>query len=208
MLDKVWPWTKLANSSTSHIFMTVSSASNALMTVQQMQKTLRQLFKYRQCISGTFDIFSNITLKLFTDSSGLGYAACFVDQWFFGEWSSQWWKDQHIMILELYPIVLALEVWGELLQNKRIMIMTDNQALVPVINKQTSKDPTAMILVRRLVLSCLKNNILFKAEHVPGVLNGPADALSRLKIDTFRKMCPNAANQPMPIPPLPYHLSL
>jgi hypothetical protein len=68
----------------------------------------------------------------------------------------------------------------------------DNIAVVYIINKQTSKDPTIMILVRRLVLPILKFNILFKASHIAGIKNIAADQLSRLqtailseKLDTF-----------------------
>jgi hypothetical protein len=43
-----------------------------------------------------------------------------------------------------------------------------------------------MIFVRRLVLACLKFNILFRAKHVPGAKNTLADALSRLQVSKFR----------------------
>ena len=52
---------------------------------------------------------------------------------------------------------------------------TDNAASVDIINKATSRDVTVMIFVRRLVLACLKYNILFRARHVPGVKNVLAD---------------------------------
>ena len=39
-----------------------------------------------------------------------------------------------------------------------------------------------MILVRRLVLALMTYNILFSAEHIPGMLNILPDLLSRLQI--------------------------
>jgi hypothetical protein len=48
------------------------------------------------------------------------------------------------MLLELYPIVLALKIWGSELMNKRLVIHTDNMALVAVLQKLTSKDALAM----------------------------------------------------------------
>ncbi len=57
------------------------------------------------------------------------------------------------------------------MRNQRIIFFTDNAALVDVINKTTSRDPVIMGLVRRLVLACLKFNILFRAAHVPGLEN-------------------------------------
>ena len=47
-----------------------------------------------------------------------------------------------------------------------------------------------MFFVRRLVLICLKYNIVFKAKHVPGSKNVLADSLSRLQVDTFRRLAP------------------
>ena len=157
-------------------------------------------------------IFSNSDLKLFTDSSLLGYGGHFFHplanctEWFFGAWSS-WWQEQNIMILELYPIVIALECWGPVLENKRLLILTDNQALVSVINKQTSKNLTVMILIRRLVRSCLKHNVLVLADHLSGVQNFLSDALSRLQVSRFLSQCPTAAAEPIRIPELPPSLN-
>jgi len=53
-------------------------------------------------------------LTLFTDAAGsLGYAAIFGKHWRFGQWSSAW-KQFNITILEFFPIVLAIEIWGPL----------------------------------------------------------------------------------------------
>ena len=59
------------------------------------------------------------------------------------------------MMLELYPLVVVLEVWGRQLQNKRLTLFTDNMALVAVLKKQTSKNKINMVLMRKLVLVCL-----------------------------------------------------
>lgn len=47
-----------------------------------------------------------------------------------------------------------------------------------------------MAFVRKLVSICLHYNILFKAKHIPGVLNEMADALSCLQVRTFRRLAP------------------
>lgn len=58
----------------------------------------------------------------------------------------------------------------------------NNIAVVHVINKNTSKDPHLMTLIRHLILLSLQHNIHFIAKHVPGVLNTAADMLSRLQV--------------------------
>ena len=149
---------------------------------------------------------SNHDIHLYTDSSGsLGYGAIFGSEWFSGAWSD-WWVGQNIMMLELYPIVIALQVWGPSLQNKRLTLFTDNMALVAVLNKQSSKDKLTMCLVRKLVLLCLQNNIVLNANHVRGIFNQFADLLSRLQIGKFKRICTWANPSPTPIPELPSSL--
>ena len=104
----------------------------------------RTIFMAEQWLSST-------SLNLFTDASGtLGYGAVLGSSWVYGAWSPQW-VSQNITLLELYPIVLAVQIWGNRLTNGRIIFHTDNQALVPIINKQPSPAPVAQWLARRTV---------------------------------------------------------
>lgn len=142
-------------------------------------------------------------LNLFTDASTtIGYGAVFGSHWFSGIWDDEW-KCQNIAILELYPITLAVEIWGPHLKNQFINFYTDNMSLVSIINKQTSKNPFLMSLVRRLVLSCLRNNINFRSFHIMGSKNILADALSRQEMQKFHKYAPWADPVPAQIPTLP-----
>ena len=128
------------------------------------------------------------TLRLFTDASGaLGYGAIFGTEWCYGEWPGSW-KGLNIAILEFFPILLSVLLWGSKMRNRRIVFFTDNEALVHVINKASCRDTVLMGFVRRLVLACLNFNILFRARHVPGVHNELADSLSRLQVHRFRQL--------------------
>lgn len=74
-------------------------------------------------------------LQLYTDSSGtLGFGAIFGSDWCYGKWPREW-QHINITILEFYPIVLSLCLWGKFMSNKCITIFTNNAALVSVINK-------------------------------------------------------------------------
>ena len=73
-------------------------------------------------------------------------------------------------------------MWGHAWANKSVCFFTDNEALVPIINKQTSRDPHTMALIRPLVLACLRFNINFAACHIPGRFNIFADKLSRSQV--------------------------
>jgi hypothetical protein len=62
-------------------------------------------------------------------------------------------------------------IWGEQLKNKKIMFNIDNQSVVHIINKKSSKSVRVMSLVRHLVLSTLQYNIMIKALHISGISN-------------------------------------
>jgi len=139
-------------------------------------------------------------LELYTDAAGSkGYGAILGRHWFCGEWPDSW-KSFNITFLELFPIAIALHVWGDQMSNQCISFFTDNLALVEILNKQTSRHPLVMILVRDLVLTTLRHNIVFKAHHVAGVINTRADLISRLQIVEFRKVFPEADQTPTQVP--------
>ena len=86
----------------------------------------------------------------YTDASGsLGFGAVFGHKWLYGEWEDTWWKEQNIMLLELYPIWLAIKVWGPEITNSCLLVHTDNQALVAVISKCTTKMLMAHALLEK-----------------------------------------------------------
>lgn len=144
--------------------------------------------------------FSSDHLTLYTDASGsLGFAAIFGSNWFVSHWRENT-KNYQIAIKELFPIVLAIEVWGEEMQNRKVLFMSDNLAVVQIINKQTSKEITLMKLVRRLVLATLKCNIHFRAKHIPGKYNIAADKLSRFQFQTAFQYMPQLEPNSTPIP--------
>ena len=76
--------------------------------------------------------------------------------------------------------------------NKRIIFFSDNAAVVDIANKQTSRHKDIMVLLRDLVLSCLRHTILFQARHIPGLQNSSTDPLSRSQVVNFKDIFPEA----------------
>lgn len=139
-------------------------------------------------------------LNMYSDASGsIGYAAVLGSQWFAEKWLKQH-QEYHITIKELFPIVLALEIWGKKLKDHKILFFSDNMAVVEIINKQSSKDKIIMRLVRRLVIAALTHNILFKAKHIAGKSNCIADHLSRFKFQEARAIAPWLGVRPTTVP--------
>lgn len=150
---------------------------------------------------------TNDTLQFFTDSSGGpsgGLGIFFQNKWAYGRWPQHWAETGRLgdmTFLELFPIVVALSVWGPQLTNKRILFHVDNQAVVQIINKKSSKSPEVMVLVRKLVLDMLRFNINFKAQYINTTVNAIADSISRCQWNRFLRLAPHADPAPYALPP-------
>ena len=110
---------------------------------------------------------------------------------------------ENILILrswEVFPIVIALRIWGPLMADRCIIFRTDNAAFVDIINQQTSKPKLVMALVRDLVLTSLQYNIVFRTKHIKGVHNTLADHISRFLVDKFQELYPGVDPQPASVP--------
>lgn len=139
-------------------------------------------------------------LSFYTDAAKtLGFGIIFNNHWSYGEWPKEW-KEKNIAVLELFPIVLGAVMWSEHLANKRVLFFSDNESVVHIINTQTSKDKELLGLIRHLVLVCLQRNIFFRARHVSGINNGPADYLSRLQVQKFKESLPGSDEVETKIP--------
>ena len=139
-------------------------------------------------------------VHLYTDAStSAGFGGCFQKEWIYGGWSGPW-LGKDILVLEAYAVVVAVATWGQSLRDRSILLHVDNQALVHIINTGHSSSELVTPLIRILYLLCLRHNISFCAEHIPGHKNSAADALSRFQWETFREFSPDAAFLPRRIP--------
>lgn len=115
---------------------------------------------------------SNKELKLFTEASGAhGFGAFLQGEWCIEEWPTAWREASfygNLALLELFPIVVALEIWGERLQNKRVWLLCDNLGVVQAVNRQTANSPPVVSLLRQFVLKCLMLNSHCTVVHVTG----------------------------------------
>ena len=146
-------------------------------------------------------------IKLFTDATDKAFGGIYGNKWFQGHFpreiqSSLDPKDKLSMAFnELYPIVMALILWGQQWKRKRLLFYCDNLATVNIINKGRSKSKMIMNLMRKLTFYSALNNITVHAEHIPGDTNDIADAISRFQTQKFRRLAPNAEVKPTPCLP-------
>ena len=122
--------------------------------------------------------------------SSLGMGATFSGHWLFVKWEENYivLHDPSIEYLELLGVSAAILTWGHLLQNKRIVIYCDNQAVVAMVNKMSSSCKNCMYLLRLITLNNLVYNHRVFAKYISTKENDLSDALSRLQFDRFWRL--------------------
>ena len=108
------------------------------------------------------------------------------------------WRDVHIRVKELLPIVLAAAVWGPLWRGFTVC-RCDNAAVVAIVYSGRSRMDRAMHLMRCLSFFLARWDMMFVCCHIPGADNSPADALSRDSPSSFQRLVPDAMADPTPI---------
>ncbi|XP_066431505.1 uncharacterized protein [Eleutherodactylus coqui] len=145
------------------------------------------------------EVSSNVDWELYTDAAGsAGFGAYFQGRWCAGEWPEQWKQEglvRNLVLLELFPIVVAITLWGNHFRDRKVRFHCDNMGVVQVINNLSASSPPVVNLLRQLVLEALSLNMWVVAVHVPGVENSIADALSRFQWERFRTLAPGAEKE-------------
>ncbi len=142
------------------------------------------------------------TVQLYTDASAtLGCGGFYDGAWFQSRWPG-WLLSANpcIEFLEMFPILIALQLWGHTFSKKRLIFHCDNLGATQAWSSYNSKNRGVLELMRRMVTVAAKFNFTITIKHIPGLDNGIADALSRFQMTKFHRLVPNAACSPVPIP--------
>ena len=101
---------------------------------QSAQLDLALWFKFLSQFNGRSFFLDDVwetshTLQLYTDSSGsMGFGAVFGKHRFSGTWPYSW-HSFNIAVLELFPIVVAVHVWGSCMTDKCVIFSVTMQPL-------------------------------------------------------------------------------
>ena len=130
------------------------------------------------------------SIEVTSDASGsFGCGALSSYGWFQVQWPDSW-QGISIAAKELVPVVIAAATWGRLWQRTCIRFRCDNMAVVSVLRSRTSRDRLLAHLLRCLTLYAATYRFDFVAEHIPGVHNSAADAISRNNLTLLSSLCP------------------
>ena len=83
-------------------------------------------------------------------AGSLGFGAYSQGQWFFGPWAPSQ-VHQSIAHKELFPVVIAANLWGSHRSKKQVLFHSDKEAVVALLSSRTSKVPVLMHLLRNLL---------------------------------------------------------
>lgn len=150
---------------------------------------------------------------LFVDASMIGYGALLTptSTSHQARWIADTWPDEvthislrteknYVAFLEFYAAVTAVYTWKHKFFNKHILIWSDNEQVVHLVNsdcarKRAIEDSCGKIL-QVLRETCKKHNISVRAQHVSRLDNVAADILSKLDLEKFRAVVPDASMKP------------
>ena len=171
-----------------------SNPNHLIRLNSKARKDIKAWLEFLENINGTMSFLpvvwtSSDVLHLTTDASGFAFGAVFGNEWLQGSFPVNW-SAVHNSVKELLPIILVVHCWGSTFTNRRILFLSDNSAVVDVINQQTARDVSLMDLIRELVVVCMSRNICFRAKYIPGKTNVVPDHISRLQEGRARVVQP------------------
>ena len=119
----------------------------------------------------------------------LGCGGICNTDWYMQQWDYDFMEkyEPSINYLELYALTVAVKLWIGNFNNQNITIFCDNQSVIHMVNKGTSKCRQSMVLIRYLTLLCLTHNTKLNVEYIPSKRNTSADLLSRMNYKEFIK---------------------
>ncbi|XP_011409281.1 PREDICTED: uncharacterized protein LOC105316169, partial [Amphimedon queenslandica] len=104
------------------------------------------------------------------DASGSWGCGAFLEGpcfWFQVQWPSEW-SQVNIAAKELFPLVVAIAIWGPQCKDSQICLNSDNQAVVSALATRSAKDPFLSHLLRSLFFFLAHYNISYRAQHIAG----------------------------------------
>ena len=144
-------------------------------------------------------------LSVYSDSSKFGFGALHGFDWLAGsfilEKEGEWkkWLGHHfseakdigcrsdnINVLELWPIVVAVNKWGELWKDKVVIFVTDNTQVRAALNTGRSRNKVMMGWLRLIFWKSIQNNFEIQSVYLNTKDNIICDSLSRL--DKFKNI--------------------
>ena len=157
--------------------------------------------------NGTFPILppspgDGVGPTLSADSSRVGMGAVWEGEWWAAEWPPSVAAEAHpsMTLLEILPVLVAAVAWDSSWRGKNVIMYSDNMGVVGSWGRGWAREARTMAVIRQLLFRAACGGYRLVIKHLRGRENGPADALSRGDLSSFRRLMPDAASRPTPLP--------
>ena len=139
------------------------------------------------------------SVHVYSDASGSWGCGTLVQGtgWFQLRWPPEW-SLIDISVKELVPVVLSATLWGHSWRGLHVRFHSDNMAVVDILRRRSGRDPSVLHLMRCFFFYLAHFNFQHSAEHVPGVLNTAADAISRNNLPHLSSLLPQTPQTRIP----------
>ena len=169
-----------------NLIYTVDKPYHNIRITKEVQRDLEIWLEFLQGYNGvtyfrSLQIIPSTAINLSSDACKRGLGACYGSKWIQCAYPIEW-QDLHISTLEFYPLFVLISMFGHLMTNSNVLFLCDNEAVVEIVQKQSTKDPNNMRIMRALILMIIKFNISLSAKHVPGKNNVLCDRISRFQV--------------------------
>ena len=110
------------------------------------------------------------------------------------------WNKTYIAAKKLVPIVITASLWDPSWHGSCSCFRTDNMAVVEVLRSRTSRGPPLDVSPALSHILCSSTPLRLWVEHVVGIHNTAADALSRNNLALFSSLLPQVPQVLTPQP--------
>lgn len=143
-------------------------------------------------------------VAVYSDASLSGFGATHGNDWLAGTFTGSRtnyakWLGHHyagsqdggcvttnINVLEMWPVLKAVERWGHLWTDRTVVMVTDNTQVKAALNTGRSVNGTTMGWLREIFWSSITNNFEIQAVYINTLDNVVCDSLSRL--DSYKNI--------------------
>ncbi|CAJ0941279.1 unnamed protein product [Ranitomeya imitator] len=153
----------------------------------------RFLFSYNGKTCCQEDKCDSDSLGLRLDTvDAVGFSVSFRDQTCADTWPESWvtraWTQDSVL-LELFPLAAAMELWGQFLGNKRVCLRLKSDKVTHALNFLSSSSLPLIRVIAFTVLKCLENNTWLKA-HALSMVNDAVGTAANPGMPAFGLGCP------------------
>ena len=148
------------------------------------------------------DVIYPENISFAMDASGtLGFGGRCGTSWMQGAWGNLVNDlNPSIEYLELFALVAGVLAWMHKYANRKVVLYTDNKSVYFMVNKTSGGSKNCMVLIRKLVIHCLKFNVRVYARHLKSKQNAIADSISRFQHKRFLRLTRKLKMDKFPTP--------